>query len=261
MTAERCEVTRGAARITARVQGAGPPAVLVPSLGRAGSDFDDLAMRLAEDGFTAVAVDPRGLDGRGLDERLTLHDLAADVAAVIDALELGPVHLVGHALGNRISRCLTADRPEAVRSLTLLAAGGLVEPGPGVWEALAGCFVLDRPPEAHLRDVAFAFFADPAQTEAWRDGWFPAVAAAQRAAVAATDRDDWWGAAAPDVLVVQGLQDRIAVPENGRRYVRDLRVRAELVEIDGAGHGLLPERPAEIAGALCAFLRGVDARG
>jgi pimeloyl-ACP methyl ester carboxylesterase len=38
------------------------------------------------------------------------------------------VHLVGHAFCNRIARCLAVDQPPLVRSVTLLAAGGLIGP-------------------------------------------------------------------------------------------------------------------------------------
>lgn len=235
--------------------------VMVPSLGRPASDFDGLAATLADAGFTTLLVDPPGL---GTGERTavrTLHDLAAHVATAISrsGVDPGPVHLVGHALGNRIARCLTADRPELVASLTLLAAGGLIDPSPEAWAALAGCFDLTTDPSQHEADVAFAFFADPAGAARWRDGWYPDIAAAQRDAVLATDRAHWWHAAAPRVLVVQGLQDRIAVPENGRRYVAELTARgvdARLVEIDGAGHALLPEQPTAIATAILTFLAG-----
>ncbi len=244
----------------------GPPVVLVPSLGRAGSDFADLTGRLAAAGHRAIAVDPPGLV-RGdwasrpahppLPAEPDLHDLAAAVAEVIEANGPDPAHLVGHALGNRIARCLAADHPDLVASLTLLAAGGLVEPEPGVWEALAGCFALDAPVEQRRSDVAHTFFADAAGADVWLDGWYPAVAAMQRAAVVRTDRDDWWHAVAPRVLVVQGLQDRVAVPANGRAYVDSLLadgVDARLVEVDGAGHALLPEQPEVVASALVDFL-------
>jgi pimeloyl-ACP methyl ester carboxylesterase len=57
---------------------------------------------------------------------LSLHHLAADIAGVIKALAAAPAHVVGHAFGNRVARCLATDRPELVRSAVLLAAGGLV---------------------------------------------------------------------------------------------------------------------------------------
>jgi pimeloyl-ACP methyl ester carboxylesterase len=236
------------------VQGTGPAVVLVPSLGRARGDFDELRRPLIDAGFCTVAVDPRGTDGQGLDEAVTLHDLAADVAAVIESTSEGRVHLVGHALGNRISRCVVADRPDLVASLTLLAAGGLVEPAEEDRAALRRCFDLDAPADAHRAAVRQAFFATDDIPASWLDGWYPAVAAAQSAAVGRTDRTDWWSARAPATLVVQGLQDRIAVPENGRRYVAEIGATATLVEIDGAGHALLPEQPDAVADALIDFL-------
>jgi pimeloyl-ACP methyl ester carboxylesterase len=185
---------------------------------------------------------------------LTLHDLAADTALAIETLGLGPANLVGHAFGNRVSRCLTADRPDLVASLTLLAAGGLVEPHADGLRAVWASLDLDRDPAMRLRDVEFAFFASGNDASAWRDGWYPAVASAQFRATQSTERTDWWSAVAPRVLVIQGLQDRMAVPENGRRYVTEVAKQATLYEIDGAGHALLPERPIEIAEALIAFL-------
>jgi len=71
----------------------------------------------------------RGVGGsRGSLDGTTLHDLAGDVAGVIEAIGCGPAHLVGHAFGNRIARCLAVDQPPLVRSVTLLAAGGLIGP-------------------------------------------------------------------------------------------------------------------------------------
>jgi pimeloyl-ACP methyl ester carboxylesterase len=38
------------------------------------------------------------------------------------------VHILGHAFGNRIARCLAADHPAMVRGVILVAAGGLIGP-------------------------------------------------------------------------------------------------------------------------------------
>ena len=48
------------------------------------------------------------------------------------------------------------------------------------------------------------------------------------------------------------------MPENGRRFVAAHPDVATLVEIDGAGHALLPEQPAAVASAVLGFLR-IDA--
>ena len=87
-------------------------------------------------------------------------------------------------------------------------------------------------------------------------GWISAEAAkAQSAAIAATPLEDWWLGGTAPMLVVQGLDDRLAVPANGRRLVEEIGDRGRLVEIANAGHVLVMEQPQAIAGQLVPFLR------
>ncbi len=51
-----------------------------------------------------------------------------------------PFHLVGHAYGNRVARCLAADRPDRVASLILLGCGGKVPGDDEARAALIECF-------------------------------------------------------------------------------------------------------------------------
>ena len=226
--------------------------VLIPSLGRPASDFDLLRHALIEEGFNAVGIDPRPT----FPGKPTLHDLAADTVAQLDALQIEQFHLVGHAFGNRLSRCITADFNHRVKSLTLLAAGGLVEPEEHIWAALAACYDETLSDLEHMKNVEMGFFADGNDSSVWRHGWFSEVMKYQRAAVLRTPRDDWWGAAVDRILVVQALQDAIAPKENGRRYVAESAPHARLVEINGAGHAMLPEQPEAIASAIIEFLKG-----
>src|SRR5215471_5351145 len=123
------KVEVGEAMIEFLDDGSGDTVVLIPGGGLDASYFDHFARRLAHAGFRAVAVNPRGAgESTGPLEGITLHTLAADVAGVIEALHGGPVHVLGHAFGNRVARCLAADRPDLVRSVILLAAGGLIAP-------------------------------------------------------------------------------------------------------------------------------------
>ena len=43
------------------IEGTGPIVLMIPSLGRGASDFDDLSRRLVAAGFTSVRPDPRGI--------------------------------------------------------------------------------------------------------------------------------------------------------------------------------------------------------
>jgi pimeloyl-ACP methyl ester carboxylesterase len=227
--------------------------VLIPSLGRPGSDFDLLAESLREASFNPVAIDPRPQ----FPDRPNLHDLALDTIHQIDDMGIESFHLVGHAFGNRLSRCVAADFPERVLSLTLLAAGGLVEPPAEIWQVLFSCYDRTLSDEDHIDAVRTAFFAEGNDPSSWRDGWYPEIMKYQRGAVTSTPREDWWNATVSRVLVIQALQDAIAPVENGRRYQAESAPHAQLVEIDGSGHAMLPEQPDAIASALIAFLRGV----
>jgi pimeloyl-ACP methyl ester carboxylesterase len=57
------------------------------------------------------------------------------------------------------------------------------------------------------------------------------------------------------LLVIQGLQDTVAPPENGHMMKEAMGDRVELTDIDGAGRALLPEQPEKIAGAIIGFAR------
>jgi pimeloyl-ACP methyl ester carboxylesterase len=121
----------GGATLECTFYGSGTPVVLLANAGCSTGYFDDLARKLARAGFQSIAINMRGVgESRGSLDDATLHDLAADVAGVIEALGCGPAHIVGHAFGNRIARCLAVDQPPLVRSVTLLAAGGLIAPPP-----------------------------------------------------------------------------------------------------------------------------------
>jgi pimeloyl-ACP methyl ester carboxylesterase len=226
---------------------------MIPSLGRPATDFDPLASLLESRGYIPVLVEPRP----SWDGPATLHDLAADTVAQLDAQNIASFHLIGHAFGNRLSRCITADFNHRVESLTLLAAGGLVEPEAHIWTALAKSFDPSLSDEDHMANVSLAFFCEGNDATVWRDGWNQEVSVYQRAAVLGTPRDDWWGARADHVLVVQALQDVIAPVGNGRRYVAEHAPHARLVEINGSGHAMLPEQPDAIADAVIGFLENI----
>jgi pimeloyl-ACP methyl ester carboxylesterase len=236
---------------------AGPLVVLVPSLGRGAEDFDQLGSHLGAAGFRALASDPRGIGKTSAPPTdLTLHDYAGDIATLIELRGEGPAHLIGHAWGNRVVRTLASDRPELVRSVSLLACGGQVEPEPDVAALFPRCFELSLPWEERREAVAACFFAPGHEPESWRDGWHPEAASGERKAVAATPNAEYRHAGTAPLLIIQGLEDRLAPPANGRVLKEELGERARLVELDGCGHAMLPEQPDRIAAEVLAFLKG-----
>ncbi len=229
---------------------------LHPSLGRPARDFGPVLDAIVRAGYRVVPIDP--VHGA------TMSELAQGVAGALDAHGVDPaerVHLVGHAFGNRVMRCFAADHPGRVRSVTLFGSGGRV-PGDAEATAALGRVLWKRGSaddvRAALRICMFAPGNEP--PDDWIDGWDPSLAQAQHGAASATPVEHWWtaGSAVP-VLVVQGLQDRLAPPANGRGLVAELGGRARLVEFDAMGHAMVPEQPAALVAALLGFLAEVDA--
>lgn len=236
-----------------------PLVVLIPALGRGADDFDDLGQRLAAAGFFVLCPNPRGVGGStGPLENLNIYDHAHDIAVIISEMPGAAAHVVGHAFGNIVARALATEWPGAVRSLALLAAGGEVPGEKEANRALLRCYQLDLPQHERIEAIRTAFFAAGNDPSVWAQGWWPEVKDAQLAALAATDRERFRDGGAADILVIQGLDDRLAPPENGRRLEERLGDRVELVELPSAGHALLPEQPRRIAEVLIHFLKSFD---
>lgn len=243
--------------VEVEVRGRGDLVVFVSSLGRGIGDFDVLMGDLEAASYQATGVSHRGIDGSSpAVDGLTLHDFADDVARAIEHLSGGPAHLVGHGYGNRIVRCLAADRPELVRSVTLIAAGGQVPPAPETGAALMRIFELDRSEEDRLADIQHVFFSPGRDPSIWLDGWSPETKKMQWDARDSVPYAEWGHAGSAPVLVIQGLDDPMATPENGYVLREQLGAdRVEVVDLPNASHAMLPEQPEAIARELLAFLR------
>jgi len=241
--------------------GDGEPVVLLASLARSVSDFNELADAIANAGFRTLAVESRGIGrtaGGGPFAAGTLHELADDVLTVLRDVRLPenePVHLVGHAFGSRVARTLATDHPERVRSLTLIAAsGGPIEPRAGralVLSSLSFLPWLVREPA-----LRFAFFsADNEIPEWWREGWWFWGGIGQAAAVEATRSSEFWRGGDAPMLVIQAQDDKMAPASSGGGLLAaEFPERVTLVEIPSAGHALLPEHPDTIREAVLTFL-------
>ena len=86
--------------------------------------YEPLISRL-QGKYRCVAVDLRGFGDSSYNERFdTLEELADDVALFIDALELGPVYLVGWSNGGGVSLKLCAKYPEKIRKFFDIEGAG-----------------------------------------------------------------------------------------------------------------------------------------
>lgn len=258
----------GGVAIAYEVRGArGPWTVLVHGLGYGRLGWGTFADRLATTS-RLVLIDNRGI---GASDRpagpYRVADLANDVLGVLDHLGVDRCDLVGASLGGMVALQLTADRPERVHHLVLIAAtpgdrqgtplpeattallhGGDRRAGPSprrlIEGALAPETVAGRP---GLVDRLLGLRAEqPQDARAWR---------AQAAASASFSLEVPLGAIEVPTLAVAGLADAVIDPVNTMRLAFGMP-RARALYVSPAGHLCFWEHPELLADATARFCVG-----
>lgn len=265
-TVDTTLVKRGDVQIEVTRQGKGPVIVILPSLGRSGRDYDAVAERLVADGFRVLRPEPRGIgQSKGPMHGLSVHDFAADVAAVVENEKQGPVVVVGHAWGNFPARQLAADRPDLVRGVVLAAASaGKVPPGSkekpisdDMRIAIDGPSNMKYTEEQRLEFLRKAFFAPGNDPRVWLGGWHEETHEAESHARNTTPVDDYFAAGNAPILDLQAEHDAVAP----RRFSNVLKSmvgdRVTVVVIPNAGHAMAPEQPQAMADAIATFAHRV----
>jgi len=238
-------------------RGEGRDIVLYPSLGRAGSDFEKLAISLSDAGYRTFAVTPPGfVTPLGSPNWDSLISIAEELWILVEHLGIKNPVTVGHALGNRIMRMFSTLRPNDLDGIVLLACGGEIAPSGPVHEIFLRIFDPARSADARERDVAEVFFAPGNDVGEWRDGWNGSLAMLQGAAVRATDLNDFYQGGHAPGLVLQGLNDVIASPQNSINLVAK-RPNTKLVNLDNCGHAMLPEQPSLITEEILRFVASI----
>ena len=104
--------------------GDGPPLVLLHgAFGTIESCFAGLLPALAHD-FEVIAVELQGHGRtRDIDRPLSYEGMAADTAALLEALDIPRAHFVGYSMGGAVALKLALDRPELFDRLVY--AGGV----------------------------------------------------------------------------------------------------------------------------------------
>jgi len=234
--------------------------VLLPG-GALNVDYmDGLAKELAESGYRVVSVNPRGAGhSTGKAEGITLHDLANDVAAVIQKEKTGHVSVVGHAFGNRVARMLDADHPGLVDTVILLAAGGKIPGTPNAEKALKVIFSPDGT-EVERQKAMTYMVGNPADAkkagDIIRSSHAPGAGPIQYAASVKTPLNEWWAPTGKSrYLIIQGSLDQSAPAKNGEILKEDLGERAKIVSIKGAGHLMLITYPDKCSEEIVSFLK------
>ncbi len=233
----------------------------IPGSGADVSRYKDLGPILADAGYQLIAINQRGILGsNGNLEKITLRDLANDVIAIADKMDIEKFHMAGWAFGNRTSRMLATAYPERLASLILIAAGGLVPPltTPGELTKLLDDQTLSEDEKIHLaRRTMFSPKTDISIIRDYVQGltYWPEARKGQSEANKNTPLEEWAAGGKGPVLMIMGKNDLTAPIENGYRMKAEYGERLTLITIDDAGHAVGLEKPKEVAEVMIHFLQ------
>jgi pimeloyl-ACP methyl ester carboxylesterase len=238
--------------------GAGTPLlVLHHDIGAAGSQSfcDALAGR-----FTVLAPSHPGYDGSARPEWMrSVRDVAMVYQRLLAERDLGPVALIGLGFGGWIAAEMAAMAPRAVRRLVLVGAMGIKpEQGEIADQALLSYIDYARLGFADRRAFDRVFGAEPttAQLEQWDLNREMTFRIAWKPHMYDPALPHLLGGLATPTLVVWGRDDRVVPLGCGERYAKSL-ARARLQIVEGAGHCVDMEKPAELAQLVASFV-GAD---
>ncbi|TRW17099.1 alpha/beta fold hydrolase [Glacieibacterium frigidum] len=258
--------------------GDGPAVVLLHGWPLNADSWDDQAYAIANAGFRVIAYDRRGFgrseqawDGYDYDT------LADDLAAVIEATEADNPVLIGFSMGGgEVARFLTRF-PGQARAAVLVASvvpyllqdgtnpdgapeavfdeikAGILEDRPkflaGFMKSFYGAGLISSPVSAEVIDWSTSL-----ALQAGLKGTLDCVDA-----FAKTDfRPDLASFTVP-TLIIHGTADKtVPIDISGRAAARAIP-GSQLIEYDGAPHGLLATHKDKVTADLLTFLRGLDA--
>lgn len=217
---------------------------------------------LAHHGYGVLALDLPG-HGRSQGAPLSSIEAIADwLAAVLAALEVAPATLIGHSMGSLIALECAARYPQRVAKLALVGStlpmrvadellnatrddepaaqrmvnvwshSGLAHfpgnPGPGFWVPGVNLRLMQR-------QAPGVMHADFAACNRYTNGL--AACAAIRC----------------PTLIVLGKRDLMTPPRGARDLLKALP-QASVLQLEGAGHAIMAEKPDELLDAIRSFL-------
>jgi len=239
--------------------GAGEPLLLIQGMSATHRAWGRPFLDALQGSFETIVFDNRGMGLSGRAELpFAIADMAADTAALLDALGIETAHVVGISMGGMIAQELALAHPERIRTLTLGATycggpeGTLMAPedlqmlGAAVasgerdrvhramWE-------INLSPGFRGEESRYADFTAMAEE-------LPApqpVILQQMQACAAHDTSERLAQISVPTLVVHGDADRLLAYSNGRQIAA--LIPARLATLEGVGHMFWWEQPRRSA--------------
>jgi len=249
------------AGLAVEVSGDGVPVLCIHGLGGTSNSFAPQMPALAT---MRVICPDLPCSGRSANtEKPSIAEFAAAIARLADVLGVKSAHFIGHSLGTIVCQHLAAERPELVRSLSLI--GALLEPAQATREALRKRAQTAR--SGGMVEIADSIVASALAAETKSRN--PVAAAFVRESVMRQSPEGYArscealaGANAANhqrircpVLIVNGEEDAVAPPSVARELAERI-AGARAIILPRCGHWATIERPEAINAELRRFLGG-----
>jgi pimeloyl-ACP methyl ester carboxylesterase len=239
--------------------GEGEPLLLIQGMSATHLTWGRPFLSELEPHFNCIAFDNRGMGLSGQAELpFTIADMAADTAALLDALEIETAHVVGISMGGMIAQELALAHPERIRTLTIGASycggpnGTLMAPED--LQMLGAAYASGEPEQVFRAmweiNLSPGFREDDSRFAAFVEmgSALPApqpVVLQQMRACGAHDTHERLGQISLPTLVIHGDADRLLGYDNGCEIAA--RIPARLETLEGVGHMFWWEQPQRSA--------------
>lgn len=236
--------------------------LLLHGLGVTGESWSIQFPELIQSGFRILAPDARGFGKSSYPGACNVQLMAADAAALLEALEAYPAYVAGISMGGATALQLTFDYPHFVDKLVLVNTFAALRPKEiSEWWYFLVRYVLVHTVglQAQARFVSKRLFPHPDQRTlrlTLQDQILQANPAGYRAAMRALARFDVrrrLPSIQTPTLVVTGANDTTIRPKYQQILVEGIPGAKQIV-IPDAGHGVIADRPAAFLNHLLDFL-------
>jgi pimeloyl-ACP methyl ester carboxylesterase len=246
----------------------GPPLLLCQRFRGTMDDWDPEFVAMLARGRRVIRFDSAGVGESGGITPHTVRGMAEIVPALLDALKIGAVDLLGWSLGGYVAQTVALGWPTRVRRLVVAGSGPGGPDGPSPHPRVAEIAAKLAPTD---EDIRFLFFTDSPHGHTAARLHFdrirrnerppvaPEAGMRQREAIVA-----WWkgeGAARAQlselgtpVLVANGVADVMVPAEHSFAIARNAP-NAKLILYPGAGHAFLFQYAHDFSAEILKFLK------
>ena len=254
----------GDAEIYYEEHGAGQPLVLVPGLGGVAS-YWNANVPVFSQKYRVITHDHRGMGQSSRSKiRYSVDQMADDLLRLMDHLDVGQVHLIGHSTGGAIGQTLALTHPERLKTLVIYASWTKADPFfRRVFEARRS-LLLAAGAAAYVRATGIFLYPDwwvndnialLEEREKLAIAAFPGpeIVASRIDAVVDFDRTAGLSRIRTPTLVICAKDDFLTPPYFSRELAR-LIPGAELLLLERGGHCASETSSGEFNRAVLSFL-------